>query len=109
VNRILFNVAGSSWAVHFIGPDGWTRIGPWLLLDTHDQVRRIIRWGNATPDEVESHESAIRRWNCSSVVLRLTNEQMRSLIRRGIGWPWNGYELLKMKEAGCYPPKRLPR
>jgi hypothetical protein len=25
-------------------------------------------------------------------------------IERGRGWPWNGYELRLMKDAGKYPP-----
>ncbi len=56
--------------MHFIAPDGKTRIGPWLLHDSHDDVR--------------------------------------TLIDRCKGWPWNGYELRTMKQAEKYPPKRLP-
>jgi hypothetical protein len=40
--RVLVNVMCSDWSVHFIGPDGQTRIGPWLLLDNHDEVRAIL-------------------------------------------------------------------
>jgi hypothetical protein len=40
--RVLVNVMCSDWSVHFIGPDGRTRIGPWLLLDNHDEVRAIL-------------------------------------------------------------------
>jgi hypothetical protein len=36
---VLCNVMTSDWSVNFIGPDGKTRIGPWLLLDSHDEVR----------------------------------------------------------------------
>lgn len=28
--------------MHFIGPDGQTRIGPWLLHDSHDEVLKIL-------------------------------------------------------------------
>jgi hypothetical protein len=42
----------SDWSVNFIGPDGKTRIGPWLLLDSHDEVRAILRWGNITAEEL---------------------------------------------------------
>jgi hypothetical protein len=67
-----------------------------------------MQWGKVKPEDAQEHDSSIRRWNCSSVPLWLTDKQLRSLIRRGIGWPWNGYELLQMKAAGKYPPKRLP-
>jgi hypothetical protein len=43
----------------------------------------------------------------SSAVLDLTERQLAALIERGRGWPWNGYELRLMKEAGKYPPKGL--
>jgi hypothetical protein len=32
VNRFLVNVMSAGWSVHFIGPDGQTRIGPWLCM-----------------------------------------------------------------------------
>ena len=32
LHRVLVNVANSDWAVHFIAPDGKTRIGPWLCM-----------------------------------------------------------------------------
>jgi len=37
----------------------------------------------------------------------LSDRKLAELIKRGEGWPWNGYELRQMKEAGKYPPKRL--
>ena len=40
MHRVLVNVMASDWAVHFIAPDGHTRIGPWLLHDSHDEPRR---------------------------------------------------------------------
>jgi len=42
MHRVLLNVASSDWSVHFIAPDGRTRIGPWLLLDSHDEVLEIL-------------------------------------------------------------------
>lgn len=91
-----------------VGPDGQTRVGPWLLLDSHDEVRDILRWCNATETELAEHETNIRRWGSSTVALWLTERQFAQLIDRGKGWPWNGYELRKMKMAGTYPPRRLP-
>jgi hypothetical protein len=107
-NRVLANVMESDWSLHFIGPDGQTRVGPWLLLDSHDEVREILRWGNASEAELADHETNIRRWGSSTVVLQLTDRQLKQLIERGKGWPWNGYELRQMKLAGKYPPKRMP-
>jgi hypothetical protein len=105
--RVLCNVMRSDWSVHFIAPDGRTRIGPWLLLDSHDEVSAILRWGNITDQELAEHESSIRRWGVSSAVLNLTDGQLAALIERARGWPWNGYELRLMKQAGKYPPARL--
>jgi hypothetical protein len=79
---------------------------PWLLLDSHDEVRAILRWGNISAEELAEHEGSIRRWGVSSAVLNLTDQQLAALIERGRGWPWNGYELRLMKEAGKYPPQR---
>lgn len=107
MHRVLVNVMSNDWSVHFIGPDGKTRIGPWLLLDSHDEVVSILRWGNITAEELAVHESSIRCWSVSSVVVYLTNEQIAALIRRGRGWPWTGYELRQMKAAGKYPPQLL--
>jgi hypothetical protein len=105
--RVLCNVMESDWAVHFIAPDGKTRIGPWLLLDSHDEVRAILRWGNISAEEMEQHEKSIRCWGSNSAVLELSDAQLAGLIERGRGWPWNGYELRLMKQAGRYPPKPL--
>ena len=97
----------SNWAVHFIGPDGRTRVGPWLLHDDHDNVRKLLSWGNTTAEEMEEHERNIQRWGFSTVVWHLDDRKLAQLIERGRGWPWNGYELKKMKEAGQYPPQAL--
>jgi hypothetical protein len=105
--RVLVNVMSSDWSVHFIGPDGRTRIGPWLLLDTHDAVRAILRWGNVSAEEMEEHERSMRCWGVSSVALELSERQLAALIERGRAWPWNGYQLRLMKEAGKYPPARF--
>jgi hypothetical protein len=105
-NRVLVNVMQTDWSVHFIGPDGKTRIGPWLLLDSHDEVLEILRWGNVAAEELAEHESSLRRWGCSSVVIMLTDAKLAALIERGRGWPWTGYELKQMKKAGKYPPER---
>ena len=104
--RVLVNVMASGWSVHFIGPDGRTRIGPWLLCDSHEEVRDILKWGEASAAEMAEHERSIRGWGASSVVLDLPDGKLAALIERGTGWPWDGYELGLMKAAGKYPPKR---
>jgi hypothetical protein len=111
MHRVLVNVSGSDWAVHFIGPDGQTRIGPWLLHDSYDEVLAILVWCGVTQEELAEHHSAIGRWGASSVEVIMTDHKMAALIlnKRGKGWPWNGYELKLMKEAGKYPPTTLSR
>jgi hypothetical protein len=37
--RVLCNVMTDDWSVNFVGPDGKTGVGPWLLLNSHDEVR----------------------------------------------------------------------
>ena len=65
-NRIIYasclvNVASSDWAVHFIAPDGKTRIGPWLLHESHDQVLMILEWCGSFVDTAISTEPLDRR------------------------------------------------
>ncbi len=77
------------------------------LHDSSAEVDALLAWGNISPDEMDEHTVNIRRWGASSVVWQLTDRQLAQLIERAEGWPWNGYELRKMKEAGKYPPRRL--
>jgi hypothetical protein len=107
MHRVLVNVASSDWAVHFIGPDGKTRIGPSLLHDSHEEVLKILKWCGITEDKLAEHHSAIRRWGCSSAVVMLTDAKLKALIERGRRWPWTGCELQMMKAAGKYPPRRV--
>lgn len=109
LHRVLVNVANSDWAVHFIAPDGQTRIGPWLLHDSHEEVLKILAWCGIMDEELAEHHSSIRRWSCSSAVVMLDDAKLAALIERGRSWPWNGYELRLMKEAGKYPPQRMIR
>ena len=104
MHRVLVNVMSSEWSVHFIAPDGTTRIGPWLLHDSHEEVLKILRWCEITDEELAEHHSSIRGWGCSSAVVMLTDAKLAALIERGRGWPWNGYELRLMKEAGSILP-----
>jgi hypothetical protein len=47
MNRVLVNVLPGDWSVHFIGPDGQTRIWPWLL---QDEVRKAVALGNPSSE-----------------------------------------------------------
>jgi hypothetical protein len=76
MHRVLVNVASSDWAVHFIGPDGKTRIGPWLLHDSHEDVLKIFEWCGITEEVLAEHHSAIRRWGCSSSVVWLSDAKL---------------------------------
>jgi hypothetical protein len=105
--RVLVNIQSGEWSMHFIGPDNRTRFGPWLLLDTHEDARAILRWGNVSAEKLAEHESHIECWGTSSVALELTDRQLAQLVERGKGWPWSGYELLQMKKAGKYPPEQI--
>jgi len=62
MQRVLVNVASNGWSVHFIGRDGQTRIGLWLLHDGHEEVLEILRWCEITEKALADHHSAIRRW-----------------------------------------------
>ena len=37
----------------------------------------------------------------------LSDAKLAAHIRRGEGWPWNGYELIQRKKCAKYPPERL--
>ena len=85
--RVLVNIqSNDGWSVHFIGPDNNTRVGPWLVLDTHHEVCAILRWGNISADEMTEHESSIRCLNTSSVGFELTGHQLAQLRERAKGW-----------------------
>jgi hypothetical protein len=107
MHRVLMNVMESDWSVHFIAPDGRTRIGPWLLLDDKAELDAIFRWSEVSSEDLASHEQSLRSWHVSSVPLFLSDKQLGDLIDRGKRWPWTGYELKQMKDAGRYPPQRL--
>jgi hypothetical protein len=78
MHRVLVNVAGSDWAVHFIGPDGQTRIGPWLLHDSHDEVLAILGWCEITPAELKRHHYTMQYWGSNSAeVCSLTPSSQR--------------------------------
>ena len=55
-HRVLANVMERDWSLHFIGPDDHTRVGPWLLLESDDEVKDILRWGNISEAELTGTE-----------------------------------------------------
>jgi len=69
----MANIASADWAFHFIAPDGKTRVGPWLLMDSHASVLNTLRWGKLSEEELEQHVFAVTFWGCSSVHLELTD------------------------------------
>jgi hypothetical protein len=38
--------------------------------------------------------------------MHLSDTQLHALADRKRGWPWNGYELIQLRNAGRCPPKR---
>lgn len=106
-HRVLVNVAeGESGLPASLHQTERRELAPWLLHGNHDEVRTLLNWGNVSAQEMDEHELNIRRWGTSTVVW-LTHRKLAQLIDRGKRWPWNGYELRTMKQAGKYPPKRL--
>jgi len=103
--RVLCNMQRNGWTVHFIGPDNQTRVGPWLLFESDEEEQeKVLQWAEVSAEELAEHDRNINRWGCSTVALDFTQEKFRQLIERGVGWPWNGYELEQMRKAGKYPP-----
>jgi hypothetical protein len=104
---ISCHVMQSGWSVTFSEYADPTARFPWLLCDSHDEVLKILQWGHISGPDLDEHHRNIARWGIGGGSLRLTSRERHQLIARGHGWPWNGYELRRMKEAGCYPPVRL--
>jgi hypothetical protein len=57
------------------------QIGPWLPMDSHDEVRAVLCRGNVSAGQMEEREKSIRRWGVSSVALVLTEQQIATLIK----------------------------
>jgi hypothetical protein len=98
---------GQSWSVTFREHRTNTAVGPWVLLDSAEEVLRLLTWGNISHADLEQHHCNLKRWGVGGGLLHLTTKQYHQLRARRVGWPWNGYELQKMKEAGTYPPKPM--
>lgn len=101
------HVMEREWSVTFYDLASKMHIGPWLLCDSAEEVMKILTWGHIYGSDLDEHHRNIARWGVGGGTLRLTSRERHQLIARGHGWPWNGYELRKMKEAGRYPPRRL--
>jgi hypothetical protein len=82
-HRISCHVMSSDWAVHFIDTDYRTRIGPWLLCDSAEDVEKSLVWGHATLDDLEEHRLNIHRWGVGGAPLHLTSRERHQLIVRG--------------------------
>jgi hypothetical protein len=104
---LTVHVASSEWCVHFVITLTQTPIGPWLLFDSGDEVKaKVFTWGDVTTEQIEQYETDLRRWGLGSVHMHLSATQLHALAERKRGWPWNGYELIQLRNAGRYPPKR---
>jgi hypothetical protein len=105
---VTVHVASSAWCVHFVITITQIPIGPWLLFDSNDEIKaKVFTWGDVTADQLQQYDTDLRRWGIGNVHMLLTDQQLHSLAERKRGWPWNGYELIQMRNAGQYPPKRL--
>jgi hypothetical protein len=105
---VTAHIASSGWCVHFVITATQNPIGPWLLFDSSDEIReKVFVWGNVSAAELQQYEIDLRRWGMGTVHMELTDSQLAALAERERGWPWNGYELIQMRNAGKYPPKRL--
>jgi hypothetical protein len=80
------HVMFSEWAVHLMDTDGQTRIGPWLLSDSHDEALRILTWGHITPGDIAEHHGNMARWGVGGMAPPV---QPRATPHhpRGHGWP----------------------
>jgi hypothetical protein len=106
-HTIHCNVQKKDWSVTFTEADYKTSIGPWLICDSHEEVLKVLVWGHISGPDLDKHYRNMERWGVGGGDLHLTSRERHQLIERRRGWPWNGYELLKMKAAGNYPPQRL--
>ena len=88
--------------------DYQTRIGPWLLFDSRGEFEsRVLDWGHVTERDMDEYRHDLDRTGFSTIHLHLTDSERAGLIERGRGWPWTGYNLLRMREQGKYPPERM--
>jgi hypothetical protein len=105
---ITVHIASKEWCVHFVVTATQIPVGPWLLFDSNDEIKaKVFTWGQVAEEDLAQYEIDLRRWGIGSVHIQLTDKQLSDLVARERGWPWNGYELRLMKEAGKYPPQRL--
>jgi hypothetical protein len=103
---ITVHIASKDWCVHFGVTATQIPVGPWF--DSNDEIKaKVFTWGQVAEEDLAQYEIDLRRWGIGSVHMQLTDKQLSDLVARERGWPWNGYELRLMKEAGKYPPKRL--
>jgi hypothetical protein len=56
---------------------------------------------------MNQYEMNLRCWGHAGIQMLLSDQQLRTLVGRVRGWPWNGYELIVTRKAGRYPPQRL--
>ena len=60
MSPVSVTIMSGDWSVSFIGPDGRTPVGPWLLFDSHEEVKtKVLRWGNISAAEHDRHERSM--------------------------------------------------
>jgi hypothetical protein len=75
------------WSITFVTTHDNVRVGPWLLLDSVDEVNKLLAWGEPSLETMKEHENSIRRWGISGVEWWPTDRKLAQLIERGRGWP----------------------
>jgi hypothetical protein len=105
---VTIHVSTGDWCVHFVITATQIPIGPWLLFESSDEIKaKVFTWGSVSDQEMQEYENNLRRWSHGSAHMLLDDRQLRALAARARGWPWTGYELIQMRNAGKYPPQRL--
>lgn len=82
-HAILCHVIQSGWSVTFTETDGQTRIGPWLLCNSHEDVLQILTWGHIEKDSLAMHHRNLARWSVGSGTLYLSTKERYQLVARG--------------------------
>ena len=98
MHELIANIQGNGWAVHFLETGCRTRVGPWLLLKTHERVLAMLERVEVTPENMEAHHEHMRAWGVDSLHLHMTDQQYAELVAAGICDPRNVYDKRKAME-----------
>ena len=84
MHELIANIQGNGWAVHFLETDCRTRVGPWLLLDTHERVLMMLSRVHVRPENMVAHHEHIRAWGVDSLHFHMTDQQYADLVAAGM-------------------------